>query len=344
MIEGAYARAGLGSDIEVVDDYPSHMSAFSRRKHRWVRGDWQVIFWLLPRVPDFFGKMVPNPLGLISRWKILDNLRRSLTEIATFLMLAGAWLFLPGQAMYWTVATLAVTALPTFAQFATSIARGGRRLFSNVFWRNLAADFVLAQMNLFLRVVFLCHQSLVTIDAVARSIVRMTVTHEQLLEWETAAESELGVNKKSPVETYFEAMPWISLFFGLLLAVARPGAFLVSLPLLILWGLSKPIGQWLNLPPDEEEKSIAPVDRALLRMSALRTWRLFREFSTEEENGLIPDNIQDPASLIEHRVSTTNLGLLLNSRLAAVDLGYLTLPEFVDETERTFDAVDRMPK
>ncbi|GAC1702931.1 MAG: hypothetical protein NVS9B4_09510 [Candidatus Acidiferrum sp.] len=343
MIEGSYARAGLVSDLEVVDDYPSHISALSRRKHRWVRGDWQIVFWLLPRVPDFFGKMVRNPLSIISRWKILDNLRRSLTEMATFLMLLGAWLFLPGKAMYWTAATLVAIALPTYAQFLTSIARGGLRLFSTVFWKNLAADFVLSQMHLFLRVVFLCHQSLVTVDAVVRSIVRMTVTHEQLLEWETADEAELN-NKKSPVETYFEAMPWISLFVGLLLAVERPGAFLVSLPLLILWGLSKPIGQWLNLPPKEDEAAINSADRALLRMSALRTWRLFREFSTEEENGLIPDNIQEPASLIEHRVSTTNLGLLLNARLAAVDLGFLTVPEFVEETEKTFDAVDRMPK
>ena len=97
LVEGSYARAGLVSDIEVVDDYPSHMSAFSRRKHRWVRGDWQIIFWLLPRVPDFFGNYSPNPLSVISRWKILDNLRRSLTEIATFVMFLCAWLFFPAK-------------------------------------------------------------------------------------------------------------------------------------------------------------------------------------------------------------------------------------------------------
>jgi len=344
MIEGAYARAGLVSDVEVVDDYPSHMSAFSRRKHRWVRGDWQIIFWLLPRVPDFFGKMARNPLSIISRWKILDNLRRSLTEMAMFVMLLSGWLFFPKHALYWTVVTLAILALPTYTQFALTIVRARRALFTTVFWKNLAADFGVSQANLFMRVACLCHQSLVTIDAVVRSIVRMTVTHERLLEWETSAEAEERTQKKSPVEIYLEITPWLSFFVGLFLAVDRPESFMVALPLLVLWGVSKPIVQWLSLPSRGEKKRMDAQDETLLRRSALRTWRLFREFSTPEENWLIPDIVQEPASLIVHRVSTTNLGLLFNSRLAAMDMGYLTLPEFVSDTEKTFESVDRMPK
>jgi cyclic beta-1,2-glucan synthetase len=344
MIEGGYARAGLVSDIEVVDDYPSHVSALSRRKHRWVRGDWQIIFWLLPRVPDFFGKRVANPLSVIARWKILDNLRRSLTEMATFVMLVSGWLFFPGKALYWTLVTLGVIALPTYCQFAMSVARAGKALFTAVFWKNLAADFAVAQANLFMRIAFLCHQSLVTIDAVVRAVVRMTVTHERLLEWETAAEAEVDWTKKSPVETYLEITPWLSVAVGILVALLRPESFLVALPLLVLWGLSKPIGQWLNLPARTGEMKMQAEDKSVLRQSALRTWRLFREFSTAEENWLVPDTIMEPASLIIHRISTTNLGLLLNSRLAAADLGFLTVPEFLADTERTFDSIDRMPR
>jgi cyclic beta-1,2-glucan glucanotransferase len=344
MIEGSYARAGLVSDIEVVDDYPSHMSAFSRRKHRWVRGDWQIIFWLLPRVPDFFGKRVPNPLSVISRWKILDNLRRSLTEIATFVMFLSGWLLFPGKALYWTLATLAVIALPTYWQFAMTILRAGRALFTTVFWKNWAADFGISQVNLFLRVASLCHQSLITLDAIVRSVVRMTVTHERLLEWETAAEAESSYGKKSPVETYLQVVPWLSFLIGLFIAIERKEAFMAALPLLVLWGLSKPIEQWFDLPARTEDTKIDAENKALLRLSALRTWRLFREFSTAEENWLIPDTIQKPDSLVVHRISTTNLGLLFNARLAAVDLGFLTMPEFVTDTERTLDSVDRMPK
>jgi len=344
MIEGAYARAGLVSDIEVVDDYPSHMSAFSRRKHRWVRGDWQIVFWLLPRVPDFFGKMARNPLSIISRWKILDNLRRSLTEMAMFVMLLCGWLFFPKHALYWTTVTLAILALPTYTQFALTIARAKRALVTFTFWKNLAADFGVSQANLFMRVACLCHQSLVTIDAVVRSIVRMTVTHERLLEWETSAEAEERTEKKSPVEIYLEITPWLAFFVGLFLAVDRPESLMVALPLLALWGISKPIVQWLSLPSRTGDKRLDAKDEVLLRRSALRTWRLFREFSTAEENWLIPDIVQEPASLIVHRVSTTNLGLLFDARLAAMDLGFLTLPEFAAETEKTFESVDRMPK
>ena len=344
MIEGAYARAGLVSDIEVVDDYPSHMSAFSRRKHRWVRGDWQIVFWLLPRVPNFFGQMEQNPLSIISRWKILDNLRRSLTEIATFVMLLSGWLFFPGKAVYWTLVTLGVLALPAITPFALAILRAKRTLFAARFWKNLGKDFVISQANLFMRIACLCHQSMLSMDAIMRAIVRMTVTHERLLEWETAAEAEELSQKKSPFETYLEMTPWLAFFVGLFLAVDRAESFMPALPLLALWGLSKPIVQWLNLPSRMGESKMEPEDEALLRLSALRTWRLFREFSTAEENWLVPDTIQDPASLIVHRLSTTNLGLLLNSRLAATDLGFFTLPEFLSDTEKTFDTIHRLPK
>jgi cyclic beta-1,2-glucan glucanotransferase len=320
------------------------MSAFSRRKHRWVRGDWQILFWLLPRVPDFFGKMARNPLSIMSRWKILDNLRRSLTEMAIFVMLLSGWLFFPAEALYWTLVTLAILALPTYTGFAVAILRAGRNALSRDFWSNLGADFGVAQANLLMRLACLCHQSLVTIDAVVRAVVRMTVTHERLLEWETAAEAEEHTTKKSPVEIYLEITPWLSFFVGLFLAVDRPESFMVALPLLVLWGVSKPIVQWLSLPAKAPNAKMEARDEKLLRHAALRTWRLFREFSTPEENWLIPDTVQSPASLIVHRISTTNLGLLLNARLSAMDLGFFTLPEFIGVTEKSFETIDRLPR
>jgi hypothetical protein len=158
------------------------------------------------------------------------------------ILLCG-WLLFPGKALYWTLATLSVVALPTFFQFALSIARAGRNLLTAGFWSNIAGDFTAALASLFMRVAFLCHQSLVTVDAVVRAVVRMTVTHERLLEWETAAEAETQSQKKSPVETYLDITPWISFFIGLFLAVDRPEAFMVGFPLLVVWGVSKPIVQ-----------------------------------------------------------------------------------------------------
>ena len=123
LIEGAYARAGLASDIEIIEDYPSHYSAYNRRKHRWLRGDWQITGWLLSRVPDESGRKVPNPISLVSQWKILDNLRRSLVEPATFLLLVFGWLVLPGKPLYWTLATLAILFVPAWFQFLFNLVR-----------------------------------------------------------------------------------------------------------------------------------------------------------------------------------------------------------------------------
>ena len=344
MIEGAYARAGLLSDVEVIDDYPSRIAAYSKRKHRWVRGDWQILFWLFPRVPDYFGNVVRNPINLISRWKILDNLRRSLTEIAVLAILISGWLFLPGKALYWTLATLALFAAPTYLQFALAILRAGGNTFSVRFWKEWFTDFAAANANLFMRLVCLPQQSMVTLDAIVRVAVRMALTRRKLLEWETAAEAEVGGKKRSPVDIYLAATPWLAFLGGVFLAVDRPESFAVAWPLLVLWGASRAFSNWLDQPLPEDGLKIGTRDEALLRNSALRTWRFFREFSNEGENYLIPDIFKEEGALTAHRVSTTNLGLLLNARVAALDLGHLTVSEFIAETEKTLGTVKRLPK
>jgi cyclic beta-1,2-glucan synthetase len=345
MIEGAYARAGLLSDVEVIDDYPSRIAAYSKRKHRWVRGDWQILFWLFPRVPDYFGNVVRNPINLISRWKILDNLRRSLTEIAMLSILVSGWLFLPGKALYWTLATLGLFVLPTYLQFTLSILRSGNAKFTTRFWKEWFSDFAAANAHLLMRLVCLPQQSMVTLDAIVRAGVRMAVTRHKLLEWETAAEAENSSGKRtSPVDLYLKATPWLTIVFGVFLAVDRWESFSVAALLLLLWVGSDAFSNWLDQPLPEDGLRIGPRDEALLRTSALRTWRFFREFSNENENYLIPDILKEEGSLIAHRVSTTNLGLLLNARIAALDLGHLTVQEFIAETEKTFATVRRLPK
>ena len=343
MIEGAYARAGLLSDVEVIDDYPSRIAAYSKRKHRWVRGDWQILFWLFPRVPDYFGNVVRNPINLISRWKILDNLRRSLTEIATLAILVSGWLFLPGKALYWTLATLAMFAAPTYLQFLLAILRSGSSKFTARFWKEWFADFAAGNAHLFMRLVCLPQQSMVTLDAIVRVVARMAVTRRKLLEWETAAEAEAG-KKRSPVDLYLAATPWLAFLGGVFLAVDRPNTFLVALPMLVLWAASREFSNWLDQPLPEDGLKISTRDEALLRNSALRTWRFFREFSNERENYLIPDIFKEEGKLTAHRTSTTNLGLLLNARVAAIDLGHLTVSEFIDGTQKTLDTVRRLPK
>ncbi|MGH9405344.1 MAG: glucoamylase family protein [Terriglobia bacterium] len=344
LIEGSYARAGLLSDVEVIDDYPSHFSAYSRRKHRWIRGDWQILRWLWTHVPDFAGKQAPNPITFISRWKIIDNLRRSLLEAATLVLLLGGWFFLPGGALYWTVATLVLLLMPSYLQLFVSIVLAAGAENRRGYLADAARNFVAEQVNVLLTLMFLFHQALVTLDAIIRTLVRLMLTHRKLLEWETAAQAELRSRKRTPVEICLDLSLWLSVGIGVALAFLRPAALPVALPFLVVWACSKPISRWVDALPSSERKRLSAADEALLRESALRAWRYFREWSHAGTNWLIPDHVQESPQLVANVISPTNLGFLLNARLAALDLGYLTLEEFARDTEQTLLTALRMPR
>jgi hypothetical protein len=343
LIEGSYARAGLVSDIVVIDDYPSHFSAYSRRLHRWVRGDWQIMRWLLPRVPDYYGRRVPNPLTFISRWKIFDNLRRSLNDIGLFLLLILGWAVLPGGPVYWTLVTLGLLLMPTYSQLLFAFLRIRQKQNWSGFLRERADDLVSGHLQVFVMLVFLPHQALVMLDAILRTLARLTLTHSKLLEWETAAESELG-EKKSLVDTYLALTPCLSLATGLLLAVVRPSALYIASPILVLWLLPDFFSDWVNRQPVDPKPQLNAHDEGFLRLAGLRTWRYFREFSHAENHWLIPDNVQEDPPLVASRLSSTNLGLLFNAHLAAHELGLLTLEEYAEAVERTLKSALQLPR
>ena len=343
LIEGAYARAGLVSDIEVIEDYPSHYSAYNRRKHRWLRGDWQITEWLLPQVPEESGKRVPNPLSVVSRWRILDNLRRSLVEPATFLLFVLGWIVLPGRPWAWTVAAIAILFLPALCQLAVDVVRGAIK------WKGEAivdglGSFLNAAITNFLTLTFLAHQALLALDAVARTLVRRLITRQRLLQWETAAEAELAGNRRTTLDIYLNWTPGLALaLFVLVWFVHRVGVS-AALPILLLWAVSKPIAMWLNRPTRAPRRQPSQRDEWLLRLSALRTWRYFAEFSTEEHHWLIPDNVQEDDLKVAPRISPTNLGFLLNARQVAWEFGYLTAPEFAQQTLRTLAMVSKLQR
>src|SRR5215831_3687735 len=334
LIEGSYARAGLVTDIEIIEDYPSHYSAHNRRKHRWLRGDWQVAEWLTSRVPAESGNRVANPISLISQWKILDNLRRSLVEPATFLLFLLGWLVLPGSPFYWTLATVVILFLPAWSW-------SGFQLIRAVLSRDWATargaieGLFSANVGVLLILVFLAHQMLLSLDAMVRALVRQFVTEQRLLEWETAAQAELGGQRRTPLDVYLDWQPALAIGLALLLWFARPGAFSAAVPILALWAGSKPISVWLNRSPLAPRAEASEKEKVFLRSLALRTWRYFAEFSNEEHHWLIPDNVQEDPPAIVAKLSPTNLGLLLNSSQVACEFGFLTVPEFAERVSRT---------
>jgi cyclic beta-1,2-glucan synthetase len=331
LIEGAYARAGLATDIEVVDDYPSHYSAYTRRKHRWVRGDWQIAQWLFRDVPDESGKRSRNPISTISRWKIFDNLRRSLVEPFTMFLLIAGWLGLSGGPLYWTLITLLLMFLPTIVQLFFSL---GRALVSDqagAVGEALAGAGQSTFITL-LNVVFLPHATLLSLDAIARSLIRRFITGQRLLEWETAAAAEAG-KRVTPVDRYLAISPLFAIAIAALVYWRHPRSLWVALPVLLLWGCASAITAWLNRPPREALVPLKERDTAFLREHALRIWRYFYQFGGARHHYLIPDNVEEKNLFEASRVSPTNLGLLLNAR-----------PEFCALTSATLQTLDSLPK
>ena len=343
LIEGSYARVGLTTDIEVIDDYPSHYSAYTRRKHRWLRGDWQIAQWLFSKVPDESGRYVRNPIATISRWKIFDNLRRSLVEVFTFALLLAGWLGLPGGALYWTVVTLFLMFVPTLVQLVFSVGRayvtklpGAMRDAFSGFWQGT----FIALLNL----IYLPHQTLLALDAIIRSLVRSFITGQRLLEWETAAEAESTAKSRTPVDRYLALTPLVALIVGVLVFLRHPESIFVALPILILWGFAIGLTAWLNSPPQQARPQLTAEEDRFLRQLALKTWRYFNQFGGESHNYMIPDNVEEEGLFEAARVSPTNFGLLLNARQAAITFGYLTIPEFVELTEASLQTYDKLEK
>jgi len=342
MIEGSFARAGLVSDIEIVEDYPSRYAVYCRRKHRWARGDWQTAPWIFPRVADRFGRDMPNALQIISRWKIVDNLRRALYEPVMLALLVAGWLFLPRGPVFWTGAALVVVLLPSFLQLISGLSKIQR--YSAAYLKSVALGFAIEQVRMALFFALLLHQSVIMLDAAVRTIFRMVVTRRNLLEWETAAQAEMNAGPRSLVDRYLEGIPLAALAIGGAICLLKPHALPIALPFLICWFLTGQIAAWLDRMPSPSESKVPTRDREFLRDTALRTWRFFDEFSGPRNHWLISDRLQQVPEMLVERVSPTNLGLLLNARLAAYDLGFIGLPEVVQLTKATLSAASKLER
>lgn len=344
LIEGAYARAGLVTDIELVDDYPSRYNAYSRRQHRWVRGDWQIAQWMFSRVQDESNRWVPNPISGISRWKIFDNMRRSLLDLFLVLLFVAGWLGLPGGPIYWTVASLVLLFFPVFAQFAFGV---GRALASGkkVWLRQELSAFWISFLIAFFHLILLAQQAFLAFDAVFRALIRRFVTGERLLQWETAEQAELLSATPNWIDRYLVITPFLTASLAALVWLLGSGrsAILCAAPILLLWAVAGPATAWLNGSPCERRR-LEPIDVSFLTINALRIWRYFNEFGTEDHNYLVPDNVQEEGLREAARISPTNIGMLLNARQAACELGFITTPEFAELTCKSLATIGRLRK
>jgi cyclic beta-1,2-glucan synthetase len=346
LFESLFARAALATDIELLDDYPASYDTYAKRQHRWTRGDWQILRWLFPTVPDAARSPTPNPLPLISRWKILDNLRRSLVAPSMFLWLLAAWTVLPGSPFLWSLFVVITIAFPVYLHVTTSLLIHPRGIpWTSHFW-SVWGDVRTNTAQVALSIVLLPHQAYLMTDAIARTVYRKLISRKKLLEWVTAAAAEKEARRD--LAAFFRFMLPAELLTALcvvLTLIVRPAAWLVMSALAVAWTVSPFVAYSVSLLRPPESKLLTAADIQLARMVSRRTWRFFEAFVGAEDNWLPPDNFQeDPTPVIAHRTSPTNIGLLFLATASAHDLGYIASLEFLERQELTSATLARLGK
>ncbi len=352
LIEGSYARAGLATDVIVYDDYPTRYLTYTRRKHRWIRGDWQLLPWLTRRVPGPDGTE-PNRLSLLSQWKILDNLRRSTIELAQLIFLVGGWLLLPVSPIRWTLLGLGAIAAPWIVSLLLALVRPPFDKSWRAYYAAVGRDATVSIQQIALTIAFLPHQAWVSADAIVRTLWRMGVSRRHLLEWQTASQIERGMSGSSRVtwRTMWPAVALACVILGAVVwhTVADPGAAppwqvgVAVLPLITVWITSPAIARALGTPAVRRKHRVPAESRHRALRYALLHWRFFDRFVSEETRWLAPDNFQeDPEPVVAMRTSPTNIGLQLLATVSAWDLGFITLDDMTRRLELAFRSLERM--
>lgn len=348
LLEGSYLRAGLVTDIELIDGYPARYNSFSMRLHRWVRGDWQLIPWLLTRVKDRQGQWRKNPLSALSKWKILDNLRRSMLNPSLFLLIALGFAKLPGSSMVWLGLAALVVAFPTLTYLAGGVLSKNYHLLEGTKGQTVITGFKSSLYQASLQFLFIAYQAYLMTDAIVRTLGRVFVTRKNLLEWIPAADLEALL--KNDLRTFYKKMIASPLLGILVLMLALFGkdsglgiaaAALVS----VLWAAAPLVAFKISQDYVQKVEHLSEQEIFELRRLARKTWAYFEDLVTAEENYLPPDNYQvDPPNGAAHRTSPTNIGLLLVSTLAARDFGYLGTAQMVERIDATLSTVEKMEK
>jgi cyclic beta-1,2-glucan synthetase len=337
LFEGTFARAGLTSDIEVVEEFPSRYDVAAARQHRWARGDWQLLPWILGRGNGSAGRDV-GALPLIGRWKMLDNLRRSLSAPASVLALLAGWALPLQAAVVWTGFVLSTIALATLLPVLASIVPRRTRITARSHLRALAADVQLALSLTALLVVFLAHQAWSMADAIGRTLFRLLASHRHLLDWVTAGQTV--VSPRLDLAGFYRHMSG-GVAVGLAAAIVvwwlGDDAWPVAAPFVIAWIASPAIARWTSLSPSVAGRlPISDGEARELRLVARRTWRFFETFVTATDHMLPPDNFQeDPKPAVAHRTSPTNVGVYLLAAVSARDFGWIGTTEIADRLQAT---------
>lgn len=346
LLEGSYVRSGLATDIKLVDTNPSRYNAYSARLFRWVRGDWQLLPFLHHTIRNSKGERITNPLSLLSKMKMWDNLRRSLVAPSILLYIFLMLTFLPGNVYIWLAFLLLVQAFPLMVLLITELlpsqfAKIRLRSYLPVI-EGLEAE----ALKVLVGIVFVPHQATLMLRAIGITLVRVFVTGKNLLEWVTSADMERS--QKNSLASYLKKMR-VSFGFGIGLPIVsyfiKPEAFGLSMFIAMLWISAPFVAYFISIEREVKPQLISKEDKQMLRLAARKTWRYFEEFSNSSTHHLIPDNYQvEPPTGLAYRTSPTNIGLNLMAILSAQDLGYFNLSHSAYLIHQTITVMEDLDK
>jgi cyclic beta-1,2-glucan glucanotransferase len=345
LFEGIFARVALATDIELFDEFPSRYEAIAARQDRWARGDWQLLPWLFGRGQSRRKKQNPVRIPIIGRWKIVDNLRRTLSAPTALLTLVAGWLLPFASPWVWTRFILGTVAIPALLPFFIGLIprRRGISLRSHI--RGVLSDLGLGAAQIGLSFTFLAFQAWLMTDAILRTLGRLFITHRNLLEWVTAAQSKFsakskysGTYKRMAGGVVVAVLPIVALVY------THTQAWVVAAPLIGLWVAAPAVAVWISaLPHSPRADRLSLADEEAFRSIARRTWNFFVTFVSQEDHALPPDNFQEaPKSVVAHRTSPTNIGLYLLSTVCARDFGWIGTLESADRLEATLATMSQL--
>jgi cyclic beta-1,2-glucan synthetase len=345
LVEGCHARAGLLSDGQLYEEYPARYSADVRRRHRWIRGDWQLLPWLLPWAPTASEGWQPNALTALSRWKILDNLRRSLVPTSMLALLIVGWLLM-APALSWMLAVLAMVLIPPLLSALLDLVQKAPEVQLDQHLRAAVRSGGQHFVRMALALAWLPHEVLYSLDAIVRTLWRITLSRRNLLQWQTSSDvQKQSSNAPAALWRLMWMGPLLAVLLGVTLLQERPMVLILATPLLLLWLLSPSIAWWISQPRVPRPFSPSAAEQVFLRALARRTWAFFDAHVGPADHWLPPDNVQEePAPAIAHRTSPTNIGLALLANLAAHDFGFLGTGRLLERTAQTLATMHALPR
>ncbi|HVD96839.1 MAG TPA: glucoamylase family protein [Cytophagaceae bacterium] len=345
LLEGCYVRSGLLSDVYLFEKYPNSYRIDMKRFYRWIRGDWQIFTWFLPFIKSPLKHWQKNPLSALSRWKIFDNIRRSLIPIALTTLLLLVWATMPSS-FFWTITVTGMIAAPIVITSLWDIIKKPKdvallyHIHNSI---NNTLDMLGKTLFAFICFPYEAHSNL---KAILRTLWRMFITKRKLLEWNPFANEERS--NPTTLKAYYRTMwsePFLALAVFVYLGIFAPLKLIMALPILVLWFNAPFIAWWISQPVPNKMAELKDKQNIFLRKIARKTWSFFEQFIRQEDNWLPPDNYQEqPVAVLARRTSPTNIGLSLLASVTAWEFGYITIGQLLERTGNTLNTMNKMER